>query len=132
MQGFSTKKEFLEYLGKNPDDRKLVDRLIHRGEACMIDGLYYLVDKDARIAELEKEVEKLRNEIATFKESNWDLDELKVNCEFYENEMRRYAQYCADIVDVCYNKIKSVMGSRFTEDKETFKEWIQSMVKWEE
>lgn len=36
--------------------------------------------------------------------------------------MRKYAQYCADIVDVCYSKIKSVMGSRFAEDKETFKE----------
>lgn len=129
---FRTQKELLEYLGKCPEDRSLVQRMIIRGEVYKENGMYYLVNKDEKIKELEILVAKLRSEIATMKESNWDLEELKVNCEYYESEMRKYAQYCADIVEVCYKKIKSAMGSRFTEDKETFKEWIQRMVKWEE
>ena len=67
---FRTQRELLEYLGKNENDRNLVQRLIIKGEVVRDGDMYVLVDKDARIAELEKEVEKLRNEIATFKESN--------------------------------------------------------------
>lgn len=129
---FTTQRELLEYLGKNPDDRNLVQRLIIKWEVVREWGVYVLVDKDARIAELEREVSELRSEIVTMKESNWDLEEAKVQWEYWENEARKYSQYCADIVDICYSKIKSVMGSKFMEDKETFKEWIQRMVKWEE
>lgn len=129
---FYTQRELLEYLGKNPNDRSLVQRMMIRGEILKRDWVYILLDKDRIITELEREVRELRNEITTIKESNWDLEEYKENCKYYEGEMKKYAQYCADIVDVCYSKIKSVMGSRFTEDKETFKEWIQRMVKWEE
>lgn len=132
MQGFETKKALLEFMGKNPNDRKLVDRLILRWKVHLEDGMYYIVDKDAIIAWLKEEVEKLQGIITTMKESNWDLTEAKIQWEYWEKETRKYAQYCSDVIDVCYSKIKSVMGSRFTEDKETFKEWIQRMVKWEE
>lgn len=40
MEGFETKKALLEYLGKNPDDRKLVDRLLARGSVRMEEGMY--------------------------------------------------------------------------------------------
>lgn len=129
---FSTQRELLEYLGKCPEDRSLVQRMMIRGEVFKENGMYYLVNKDEKIKELENLVEKLRSEITTMKESNWDLEEAKAQWEYWEKEAREYAQYCLDVVDVCYKKIKSVMWSRFTEDKETFKEWIQRMVKWEE
>ena len=129
---FETQKQLLEYLGKNGNDRSLVQRMMIRGDVYKENGMYILVDKDEKIRELYSEVEKLRSEIATMKENNWDLEELKVNCEYYKNEMTKCARYCSDVVDVCYKKIKSVMWNRFTEDKETFKEWIQRMVKWEE
>lgn len=129
---FSTQRELLEYLGKCPEDRSLVQRMIIRGEVLKENGMYYLVNKDEKIKELEILVAKLRSEIATMKESNWDLTEAKIQWEYWEKQAREYAQYCADIVEVCYKKIKQEMGSRFTEDKETFKEWIQRMVKWEE
>lgn len=29
---FQSKKELLEYLGKSPNDRKLIDRMVMRGE----------------------------------------------------------------------------------------------------
>lgn len=129
---FATQRELLEHLGKNENDRNLVQRLIIKGDVVRENGMYVLVDKDSRIAELEEEVKKLRNEIVTMKESNWDLTEAKIQWEYWEKEARKYAQYCADIVDVCYRKVKAELGGRFTEDEETFKEWIQRIVKWEE
>ena len=123
MQGFSTKKEFLEYLGKNSDDRKLVDRLIHRGEARMIDGLYYLVDKDARIAELEREVEELRGRIATFKEENWDLEEAKIQWEHYEKLYNEEVEDKQNRIRKCFLWIKQkVKGA----DWEEFRDWVMS------
>lgn len=129
---FSTQRELLEYLGKCPEDRSLVQRMMIRGEVYKEDGMYYLVNKDEKIRELEILVEKLRSEIATMKESNWDLTEAKIQWEYWERQAKDYAQYCSDIVDVCYRKVKAELGGRFTEDKETFKEWIQRIVKWEE
>lgn len=123
MQGFSTKKEFLEYLGKNPDDRKLVDRLIHRGEARMIDGLYYLVDKDARIAELEKEVEELCGRIATFKEENWDLEYAKAQWEYYEEEYNKEVEDKQNRIRKCFLWIKQKV--RWA-DWEEFRDWVMS------
>lgn len=59
---FSTKKELLEYRGKNGNDNKLVDRWILRGEVVMEDGMFRLVDKDAIIEELEKEIKSMREQ----------------------------------------------------------------------
>ncbi len=59
---FSTKKELLEYRGKNGNDNKLVDRWILRGEVVMEDGMFRLVDKDAIIEELENEIKNLREQ----------------------------------------------------------------------
>lgn len=128
---FSTQRQILEYLWKNANDRSLVQRMIIRGEILKENGGYILTNKDEKIKELEEEVEKLRSEIATMKESNWDLEEAKAQWEYWEWLAKEYSQYCADVIDVCYKKIKSIMWWRFTEDKETFKEWIQRMVKGE-
>lgn len=129
---FYTQRELLEYLGKNPNDRSLVQRMMIRGEILKRDWVYILLDKDRIITELEREVKELRNEIATMKEENWDLEELKVNCKYWEDEARKYSQYCADIVDICYRKVKASLWSKMTESSEEFKEWIQKMVKWED
>lgn len=129
---FKTQKQLLEHIGKNWNDRSLVQRMIIRGEILKQNGVYILVNKDEIIKNLEEEVQKLRSEIATIKESNWDLEEAKAQWEYWEWLAKEYSQYCADVIDVCYKKIKSIMWSRFTEDKETFKEWIQKLVKWEE
>lgn len=58
-QWFETKKAFLEYLWKDPNDRKLVDRMIHDGRASMRDWMYYVVDKDTTIRELRERVKEL-------------------------------------------------------------------------
>ena len=126
---FSTQRQILEYLWKNVNDRSLVQRMISRKEILRGNWVYILNDKDKKIEELEAEIKKLRSEIATIKESDWDLEEAKAQWEYWEWQAREYAQYCSDVIDVCYKKIKSIMWWRFTEDKETFKEWIQRAVK---
>ena len=68
--GFESKKALLQHLGKNEKDNKLVDRLILRGEVYMEDGMYYIVDKDAIIADLRKRVSELEGKIACFNEEN--------------------------------------------------------------
>ena len=58
---FQTKKDLLRYLGKNEEDRKLVDRMIARGEVVMEWRLYVIEDK-ANADDLEylnREYEKL-------------------------------------------------------------------------
>lgn len=60
---FQTKKELLRYLWKNEDDRKLVDRMIARGEVRYEERLYILEDKEVASASdldyLNKEYERL-------------------------------------------------------------------------
>ena len=127
---FSTQRQILEYLWKNVNDRSLVQRMISRREILRGDWVYILNDKDKKIEELEKEVEKLRSEIATTKASSWDLEELKVNCDYWESKAREYAQYCSDIIEVCYKKVKA-NSKWFMETYDEFKEWIQRAVKGE-
>lgn len=58
---FQTKKDLLRYLGKNEDDRKLVDRMIARGEVVMEWRLYVIKDRASAddLEYLNREYEKL-------------------------------------------------------------------------
>lgn len=67
---FETQAQLLRYIGKNENDRNLVQRMIAKGEILKENGMYILVDKDKKIAELFSEVQKLRDEIVTIKGSN--------------------------------------------------------------
>lgn len=98
---FQTKKALLEYLGKNPDDRKLVDRLIAKGKVYKEDGMYVLVERGNLLDEvlrLREEVERLKffsgqNTVAvntTVQVNNSELEEAKVQWEYWEKECRRY------------------------------------------
>ena len=129
MEGFETKKALLQRLGKNENDRKLVDRMLLRGEVVMEDGMYYLVDKEERIRELEFLVEKLRGELTTIKESDGDLEEAKVQWEYWEKECRRYGKLINMVIGVCYKKLKMLLGGRFTMAEDEFKEAIIEEVK---
>ena len=126
---FETKRALLEYLGKNKNDNKLVDRLILKGEVYKEDGMYHLVDKDAIIEELREKVSELEGKITLIKESNWDLEEAKIQWEYWENECKRYWRLSLNVIDICYNKFKALLGGRFQESKEDFKEGIIEMAK---
>lgn len=123
MEWFETKKALLEYLGKNPDDRKLVDRLILRGKVHMEDGMYYLVDKDEIIRKLREEVESLQGIIATFKENNWDLEEAKAQWEYYENLYNEEVEDKQNRIRRCFRWIKQIKPSA---DWDEFRDWVMS------
>lgn len=60
---FFTKKELLEYLGKNPNDNKLIDRMISRKEVRKVDWVYIIDDDElsylrGRVKELEAKLEE--------------------------------------------------------------------------
>ena len=86
MQKFRKKRELLEYLGKNPNDNKLVDRMILRGEVHMENGMYIYESKDEVIDELKKENKNLKEQLS--KVSNPDLEEelneAKIQWEYWE------------------------------------------------
>ena len=121
---FETKRALLEHLGKNPNDNKLVDRLILRGEVVKIDGMYEVVDKDVIISILRDKVSELEGKLTWYKDENWDLEEAKIQWEYWEKECRRYWRLSSHVIDVCYDKVKSLLGSRFQESRESFKEWV--------
>lgn len=126
---FETQAQLLRFLWKNENDRNLVQRMMIRGEILKENGMYILVDKDEIIKNLREENEKLRSENVATKESNWDLEEAKIQWEYWEKECRRYWRLINWVIDVCYWKVKALLGSRFQEDKESFKEWVIEAVK---
>lgn len=72
MIAFSTQREVLEYLGKNPNDRSLIQRMVARWEVVKEDWMYYVKEAEqlnsmnfeqtAKILELQGEIERLTGE----------------------------------------------------------------------
>lgn len=136
---FQTKKALLEYLGKNPDDRKLVDRLIAKGKVYKEDGMYVLVERGNLLDEvlrLREEVERLKffsgqNTVAvntTVQVNNSELEEAKVQWEYWEARCRRYGKYMLKVIEIIYNRIKPMLGNKL-EPYEEFKEHILEEVR---
>ena len=63
---FHTKKELLRYLGKNEDDRKLVDRMVARWEVIVENRMYVIEDKAEASAD---DLEYLNREYVKLEES---------------------------------------------------------------
>lgn len=59
---FQTKKELLRYLWKNEDDRKLVDRMVARGEVRLEWRMYVLEEKDKEVSSSSSDLEYLNKE----------------------------------------------------------------------
>lgn len=125
---FETKRALLAYLGKNPNDNKLVDRLILRGEVVVEEGMYVLVDKDAIIEELKERVAELEGKITLLKGSNWDLEEAKIQWEYWESQTRRYVDYLEKVISVTYDRVKPMLGNKL-EEKSEFREHILEEVR---
>lgn len=61
---FENQRQLLEYLGKNPNDRSLVQRMERRGEVYREDGGYYLNEERAETkVEQKSELEGLCNKL---------------------------------------------------------------------
>lgn len=126
---FETQAQLLRYLGKNENDRNLVQRMIMRGEVLKENGMYILVDKDKKIEELISEVEKLRDEIVTIKESNWDLDEAKKQRKHFQWLARYNKELLNKVLEIAYRKIRSIPWVNMTESEDDFIEWIMESAK---
>lgn len=70
---FETQRQILEYLGKNPNDRSLVQRMILRWEVYKEDWMYILVTNKNTIIEENREL-KLK------------VKELRVYCDTLDSE----------------------------------------------
>ena len=84
---FYTQRELLEYLGKNPNDRSLVQRMMIRREVLKRNWMYILLDKDRIITELEREVRELRSEIATLEEEKAELNAKLESMRYYTTDL---------------------------------------------
>lgn len=65
---FETQRQLLEYLGKNVNDRSLIQRMMARGDIVRDNGMYVLVANSKRT--LIEEVKELREEVAKLKKTN--------------------------------------------------------------
>lgn len=89
---YNKKSELLEDLGKDRKDTRYLDRAMERWEIIMIDGYY--IPKDALVgkvveilvwenSELKKEIENFSE---NFSDNSEELNEARVNVEYYKNE----------------------------------------------
>lgn len=123
--GFETKRALLEYLGKNPNDNKLVDRLILRGEVEIRDGLYYVVDKDGEIKELKEKIIFLENQQGknTLDELTKQYEEAKAQWEYYENAYNEEVEDKQNRIRKCFQWIKQKVRWANWEE---FRDWVLS------
>ena len=115
---FQSKKEVLEYLGKSPNDRKLVDRMISKGEIEKTEDWYKLVQKgNEEVEKLRAENEELKKKVADLeldkeiRESNEvsmeDLKEATAQWHYYEEEYEKEKKDKEDRIRKCFQWIKS-------------------------
>ena len=150
---FNTQAEVLEYIGKNPNDRSLIQRMIIRWELSKKDWKYYLVDKDTRIKELEKELNmykecynknaedynRLLEEYEEYKRNNknnkntasstpassWDMADL----EYLNNEYIKLEENREQALRKCYEFM--VDKKIFDKEKNPFEDFFYRAT-WEE
>ncbi len=134
---FETKRALLTYLGKNPDDNKLVDRMIRRWEVYREDGMYHLItnkqslieenrELKLRVQELEKSESMTREEHQHLQEFFKIKDELKEAKIQWEYRERMYDEEKADKqnrIRKCYDWIRR-QNIRVNYDE--FHEWVMS------
>ena len=102
---FQTKKELLRYLWKNEDDRKLVDRMVARGEVRLEWRIYVLEEKEEVVS---KSSFDLANRLSSL---NNDLEYLNKEYEKLEGLLDYSLRKCYDIM-----KKNGLVGSEDTYD----------------
>ena len=104
---FATQRELLEYAGKCPNDRSLIQRRRSRGKVYMEDGMYVLVEDD--VDALRRENEELKQKLK--EKSEWsNSEELakykkwldQANAAYEELEKQHEEEFNA-IANRCWN-----------------------------
>ena len=141
-KNFQNQKEILEFLGKNPNDRNLIGRMIRKGEIKKTDDGYELLPTTnptelerlrAENEELIKKVKRQKDEIDMLKEvlskeQQTDAEEAKIQWEYREAKANRYQKAMNLVIRTTYNVIKPKLGNRL-EDYDEFRDSILNSVK---
>lgn len=130
------KKGILEHCGKDGKDVRWLDRAMKRGEVIHDVDMGYITVVDY-IWELEEEIKELKkSEPKQVVESDsWEvekireeLEEAKVNCDYWEKKCYRYADYLEKVISVTYDRIKPMLWNKL-EEKSDFREHILEEVR---
>ena len=114
---FRKKRELLEYLGKNPNDNKLVDRMLLRWEVHMENGMYIYESKDEVIEELKKEIKNLKEKGCNSEE----LYEAKVQWEYYQKLYEEEVKDKQNRIRKCFQWIKAKYPKA---EWDEFRDWV--------
>ena len=131
---FQSKKEVLEYLGKSPNDRKLVDRMISKGEIEKTEDWYKLVQKeDGELEKLRRENEELKKKVEELeldkeiRESNEvseaEYKEARVQRLYYADEYEKEKKDKENRIRKCFQRIKA---KNPIANWEEFRDWVMS------
>ena len=129
---FETKKALLEYLGKNPDDRKLVDRMMLRGDVHKEDGMYVYIpqvkvrDLYDEIAQLKEHIHTLEGNVYTFNEAkdySAAYKEAKAQRDYYQDLYENEVKSKQEIIRKCFRRIQQIKPRANWEE---FRDWVLS------
>ena len=125
---FRTQKNLLEYLGKNPDDRHLVERMIKRWEVHVEGGMYIyepqvkVKDLYNEIAQLKDKISLLENNVYTFNDGG-DYNEAKAQRDYYQDLYEKEVKEKQEIIRRCFRRIQKANPRA---NREEFRDWVLS------
>jgi len=125
---FRTQRELLEYLGKCPNDRNLVQRMIARGDVHKEEWMYIyepqvsVKDLYSEIAQLKEKTSLLENNVYTFNES-WNYDEAKAQRDYYQDLYEKEKADKQNKIRKCFRWIQQIKPSA---DWEEFRDWVMN------
>lgn len=134
---FQNQKEVLEYLGKNPNDRNLISRMIRKWEIEKMEGWYRLVEKVSgeELDKLREENKELKKKVADLeldkeiRESNEvsmeDLKEATAQWHYYEEAYEEEKKDKENRIRKCFQWIKARNPRANWEE---FRDWVM----WDE
>ena len=123
---FTTKRELLEYIWKNPEDRKLVDRMINRWEVYKEDWMYHLVTNKKSLIEENRELKLKVHELEKSVSKQWDLsdvEEAKIQWQYYARMYEEEKIDKQERIRKCFRRIKNIKPKA---DWEEFRDWVMS------
>ena len=123
---FETQRALLEYLGKNPNDRNLVQRMIAKGDVYKDNWMYVLniqnkKDLQEEVRELKQKVALLEDNVYTFNEN--ELDEAKAQWAYYKDLYQKEKSDKQNRIRKCFRWIQQIKPSA---DWEEFRDWVMS------
>ena len=126
---FATQREVLEYLGKNPEDRNLIQRMRQRWELYKEDGMYVLITNKQTLIEENRELKMKLREFENLKPlTDWEKDYLTKVI----GENKRLANELKDEKinsEYAQRKYEEVLADRRFRLEKAF-QWIKNHVKW--